>query len=45
MGLQEKKLKDYDYSSSTPWTMDSVYAFKCKGFRNTRHTNVWNTIA
>jgi hypothetical protein len=24
--------------------MDSSYAFNCKGFRNTRHSNIWNTI-
>jgi hypothetical protein len=23
--------------------MDSVYAFKSKRFRNTRHSNIWNT--
>jgi hypothetical protein len=23
---------------STPWTMDSLYAFKCKRFCNIRHT-------
>jgi hypothetical protein len=24
--------------------MDSLYTFKCKRFRNTRHSNIWNTI-
>jgi hypothetical protein len=25
-------------------TMNGLYAFKCKRFRNTRHSNIWNTI-
>jgi hypothetical protein len=24
--------------------MDSLYAFKCKHFRTTRHSNIWNRI-
>jgi hypothetical protein len=24
--------------------MNSLYAFKCKRSRNSRHTNIWNTI-
>jgi hypothetical protein len=25
-------------------SLDGLYAFKCKHFRYTRHTNIWNTV-
>jgi hypothetical protein len=26
------------------WTMDNLYTFKCKRFRNARRTNIWSKI-
>jgi hypothetical protein len=38
--LKRLHLKAYKISIAQvdEWTLDSLYAFKCKRFRNTRHT-------
>jgi hypothetical protein len=36
--LQMALMVKHKIGIKTAWTMDSLYAFKCKRFRNTRHT-------